>query len=74
MAITPTVLYKEYIMNILTFIIDNWASLATVVTLIVTAVAPATSVVAKALPKALEILYKGAKLLQEYELKKKKKD
>lgn len=60
-------------MEILNMFLDHWAEVSTVITLIVTAIAPSNTTVAKFLPTVLKGIYDVAKYLESIDLFKKKK-
>lgn len=53
--------------------LDHWAEVSTVITLIVTAIAPSNTTVAKFLPTVLKGIYNVAKYLESIDIFKKKK-
>ena len=60
-------------MDVLNMFLGHWAEVSTVVTLIVTAIAPSNTSVAKFLPTVLKGVYNVAKYLGELDVFKKKK-
>lgn len=60
-------------MEILNMFLDHWAEVSTVITLIVTAIAPSNTTVAKFLPTVLKGIYNVAKYLESIDIFKKKK-
>lgn len=53
------------------FITNNWEAISGIAIIAVTALAPASSPIAKALPTVLSGLYKTAVLIQQFQLFKK---